>query len=122
MSSNFNSGLLVKSILIKLNLFNSAKKYLTLYNMFNQLNSKNNGKESLKNITKLHVPSLNKSKGLQIKDLFSKIDILIPNEGFIFFLDKYKCLGTLNLPLSNLSVDGVWGAWGAFRSRNEIKI
>lgn len=105
MSGNFNSGLLVKSILIKLNLFNSAKKYLTLYNMFKQLNFKNESNESLKNITKLHVPSLNKSKGLQIKDLFSKIDLVISNEGFIFFLDKYKCLGTLNLPLSNLSMD-----------------
>ena len=105
MSSNFNAGLLVKSALIKLNLFNSAKKYLTLYGMYNQLNSKNNDYGFLKKITKFHVPSLYQSKGLQIKDLLSKIDITIPDEGFIFYLDKYKCLGTLDYPLNNLSVD-----------------
>ena len=110
MSNNFSAGLLVKSILIKLNLFNIAKKYLTFYDIYNHLNLEydDNSKkliDSFKNITNFHVPSLSQSKGLQIKDLFSTVDIDIPNEGFIFFLDKYKCLGNFNFPLSNLSVD-----------------
>lgn len=100
----------VKSIFIKLNLFNTAKKYLTYYNIFNHLNSEYNSKNkaiknSLKNITHFYVPNLSQTKGLQIKDLFSNIDINIPEKGFIFSLDKYKTLGTFNFPLNNLSVD-----------------
>lgn len=110
MPNNFNAGLLVKSILIKLNLFNLAKKYLTFYGIFKHLNLEYNNnykslKESFRNLSNFHVPSLNQSKGLQIKDLFSTIDIKVPNEGFIFYLDKYKDLGNFNHPLSNLSVD-----------------
>ena len=110
MLENFHAGLFVKSMLIKLNLFNLTKKYLTFYSIFKNLNLEHNDNfkalnESFINLSNFHVPSLNQSKGLQIKNLFSTVNINIPNEGFIFFLDKYKCLGTFNFPLSNLSVD-----------------
>jgi formate C-acetyltransferase len=108
--NNFNTGLNVKSVLIKLNLFDLAKKYLTYYNLFNHLsleykNRNKAVKDSIKNIFHFHVPSLSQSKGLQYKELFSKVDISISDEGFIFFLDKYKSLGNFNFTLNNLSVD-----------------
>lgn len=108
--NNFNMGLYVKSILIKLNLFDLVKKYLTYYDIFNHLSleykNKNNAiTDSIKNIFHFHVPSLTQSKGLQYKDLFSKVDVNIPDEGFIFTLDKYKSLGSSNFTLNNLSVD-----------------
>lgn len=108
--NNFNIGLNVKSVLIKLNLFDLAKKYLTYYDLFNHLsleykNRNKAVKDSIKNILHFYVPSLSQSKGLQYKELFSKVDISISDEGFIFFLDKYKSLGNFNFTLNNLSVD-----------------
>ena len=100
----------VKKILFKLNLFEFTKKYLTYYDLFNQLSSEYNDKnkavvESVKNTFNFYVPSLNQSKGLQIKNLFSNVDINISNEGFIFSLDKYKTLGNINGSINNLSLD-----------------
>ena len=100
----------VKSILFKLNLFEFTKKYLTYYDIFNQLSSEYNDKnkalaDSIKNTFNFYVPSLKQSKGLQIKNLFSNVDISISNEGFIFSLDKYKTLGNISSPINNLSLD-----------------
>lgn len=122
--SNFNVGIMIKSIFLKLNLFDFAKKYLTYYDLFNHLSLEYGGKnkalvELIKNKFNFHVPALNQSKGLQIKDLFSKVEIDIPSEGFIFSLDKYKTLGNFNLALSNLSLDysNIF-----YNSLNEIKL
>jgi formate C-acetyltransferase len=100
----------VKTILFKLNLFEFTKKYLTYYDIFNQLSSEYNDKnkalaDSIKNTFNFYVPSLKQSKGLQIKNLFSNVDISISNEGFIFSLDKYKTLGNISSPINNLSLD-----------------
>ena len=108
--NNFNPGILVKSTLIKLNLFDLAKRYLTYHDIFNHLSleykNRNNAiTDSIKNISHFYVPSLSQSKGLQYKELFSKVDISIPDEGFIFTIDKYKSLGAFNFTLNNLSVD-----------------
>ena len=39
-----------------------------------------------KNMHKFHISSSKFNKGTQIKNLFRKVDIDIPKEGFIFFL------------------------------------
>lgn len=60
---------------------------------------------AFKNLNKLYVPSLKLSKGNQFKDLFSKIDITIPDEGFIVSLDIFKTLSYTDSIIDNLSID-----------------
>lgn len=59
----------------------------------------------LKNIWKIYTPSLNKSKSNQIKDLFSKINIDIPNHGLIFSFDEFKQLTATNNVIGNITMD-----------------
>ena len=55
-----------------------------------------------KNMHKFYISSSKFNKGLQIKNLFRKVDIDIYNEGFIFFLDEFK-----NLNLDGQMLDGI---------------
>ena len=55
-----------------------------------------------KNMYKFYVSSSKFNKGLQIKNLFRKVDIDISDEGFIFFLDELK-----NLNLDGKKIDGI---------------
>lgn len=60
---------------------------------------------AFKNLNKLYVPSLKLSKGNQFKDLFDKIDIIIPDEGFIVSLDIFKTLSYTYPIIENMSID-----------------
>mgnify|MGYP007056170087 CR=1 FL=1 len=58
-----------------------------------------------KNMHKFYITSNNFSKGTQIKNLFRKVEIKIPKEGFIFFLDEFKVLSEDGHVIDNISVD-----------------
>ncbi|MBR5503294.1 MAG: hypothetical protein IKV87_02440 [Methanobrevibacter sp.] len=45
-----------------------------------------------KNMSKFYITSSKFSKGVQIKNLLRKVEIDIPSEGFIYFLDEFKNL------------------------------
>jgi formate C-acetyltransferase len=107
--SNMNLMVLSKSILLRLNLFNFAKKTYFYRNMVNKYNEEagNNNffNSAIRNINKFHIPSLNLSKGEQIKDLFNVLDIEIPDEGFIFSIDRFKTLNHVDSLIGNISID-----------------
>ena len=103
MKSEFH--LLLKEILIKLNLFNIAKKYLIYFNMFNKFKISLGTINSVKILPKLYLPSLKLNKGKQLKKLFSKIEISISDEGFIFFIDEFKTTASFESVISNISID-----------------
>ena len=97
------NNLNLRFILLKLHLFEISKKYFMYLKI---LTKKNLTKlESIKYLPKLYVPKISLNKGEQIKKLFSKIDIEIPNEGFIFFIDEFKTTSGYYAILSNLSID-----------------
>lgn len=105
-NENLNS---VKSVFLKLNLYDFAKRYYMYYLISKKQSSKNKEinttTNAIFNFRKFYTPSLNESKGLQIRDLFSKIDITIPDENFIFTIDEYKTLNFENRIADNLSID-----------------
>ncbi|MBO7715994.1 MAG: hypothetical protein J6S85_20685 [Methanobrevibacter sp.] len=55
-----------------------------------------------KNMHKFYISSSKFNKGLQIKNLFRKIEIDIPKEGFIYFLDELK-----NLNFDGKTINGL---------------
>lgn len=96
-----------KSILLKFGIFEYAKKVLIFKNLSKKLG---NIEEyaSINVFNKLHyfyTPSLKQTKGKQIKDLFKNINISIPEKGFIFTLDPWKCLNYENMLIGNITVD-----------------
>lgn len=58
-----------------------------------------------KNMYKFYITRSKFNKGAQIKNLFRKIDIDIPKDGFIFFLDEFKNLSEDGHIIDNISVD-----------------
>ena len=58
-----------------------------------------------KNMYKLYITSSKFNQGLQIKNLFRKIDFEIPDEGFIYFIDEMKNLHFENQTFSNITID-----------------
>ncbi len=58
-----------------------------------------------KNMHKVYISSSKFNKGAQIKNLFRKVDIDIPKEGFIFFLDEFKNLSEDGHIIDNISID-----------------
>ena len=58
-----------------------------------------------KNIHKFYISSNKYDKGTQIKNLFRKVDIYIPKDGFIFFLDEFKNLSQDGQMINMTSVD-----------------
>ena len=58
-----------------------------------------------KNMHKFYMTSDKFNKGTQIKNLLRKVDITIPKEGFIFFLDEFKNLSEDGQKIDNISVD-----------------
>lgn len=60
---------------------------------------------NFKNLPKFYYPSLKQSKSDQILKLFKKIDINIPDEGFIFDFDVFKKLNNNNEVIGNISMD-----------------
>ena len=109
-NENLNFINFTKSIFFKLNLYDFAKRYYMYYLISKKQSGENSGSiktvsKAIVNLGNLYTPSLNESKGLQIKDLFSKIDINIPNEGFIFTIDEFKTVNYENRIADNLSID-----------------
>ena len=89
---------------------NVGKKLLNFIFTFQKTNRrcgslKNSTIFTIKNITKFYHPTIKLNRGLQIKKLFSKIDIEIPKKGFIYSLDPLKSLLYYNRPIDNISVD-----------------
>lgn len=97
----------LKFILLKLGIFDYAKKLI----IFNNLSKKLDAIEeysSINILSKLHhfyTPSLKQTKGKQMEKLFTKINITIPENGFIFTIDPWKCLNYENRLIGNISVD-----------------
>lgn len=60
---------------------------------------------NFKNLPKFYYPSLRQSKSDQMIKLFKKIDINVPNEGFIFDFDVFKKLNNKNEVIGNISMD-----------------
>ena len=55
-----------------------------------------------KNMHKFYISSSKFNKGIQIKNLFRKVDIDIPKEGFIYFFDELK-----NLNFDGKTINGI---------------
>ena len=64
------------------------------YNKVNRrfLSSSDASSYIAKNMPKFYITSSKFSKGVQIKNLLRKVEIDIPSEGFIYFLDEFKNL------------------------------
>ena len=58
-----------------------------------------------KNMHKFYISSSKFNKGVQIKNLFRKVEIDIPKEGFIYFLDELKNLNFDGKIINGISPD-----------------
>ena len=78
----------------------------TLRKLTRRFGSKDKASSYLaKNMHKFYITSTKFNKGTQIKNLFRKVEITIPKEGFIFFLDEFKNLSEVGHIIDNISVD-----------------
>ena len=73
-----------------------------------------------KNMHKFYITSSKFNKGAQIKNLFRKIDIDIPKDGFIFFLDEFINLSVDGHMIDNISIDYSRVLNGSIYDYNEI--
>lgn len=101
---------IAKSVFFKLEQYDFTKKFL-IYSLITRKQAWKN-KSLPKTLTgaiskyaHFYTPSLKDSKGVQLKNLFSKIDINIPNEGFIFTIDEFKTVNYKHRIADNLSID-----------------
>ncbi|MEE0025259.1 pyruvate formate lyase family protein [Methanobrevibacter sp.] len=93
-----------KSILLKLGIFEYAKKILIFKSLSKKLDKYDSG-NIFKKLHNFYTPSLKQTKGKQIQNLFTKININIPKNGFIFTLDPWKCLSYENRIIGNITMD-----------------
>ena len=93
-----NDSINLKSILLKAGIFEYAKKVLIFKNLSKKLDGieEYSSTNIFNRLNYFYTPSLKQTKGKQIKDLFKKINIIIPKNGFIFSLDPWKCLNYEN--------------------------
>jgi formate C-acetyltransferase len=87
-----------------------GKKSISLAFTYRKLLRKfNNNKEAgiflAKNINKVYFTNTKINKGSQIRDLLQNVEIKIPDEGFIFFLDEFKNMSEDGHIIDNISVD-----------------
>lgn len=87
-----------------------GKRSITLAFLHRKLTRKLGNREKAssylaKNMYRFYVSSNKFNKGTQIKNLFRKIDIELPSEGFIFFLDEFKNLSEDGHIIDNISID-----------------
>ena len=87
-----------------------GKRSITLAFTMRQLTRKFGSKEKAssylaKNMHRYYVSSNKFNKGTQIKNLCRKVEIDIPKEGFIFFLDELKNLSQDGHIIDNISID-----------------
>ena len=101
---------IAKTVFFKLEKYDFTKKFLIYsiitrkYNWKNK-NLKNTLIYSIKNYTNFYTPSLNESKGQQLKDLFENVNITIPETGFVFTIDEFKTVNYKHRIADNLSLD-----------------
>lgn len=101
---------IAKSFVFKLNDYDITRRFFIDVLLARKLNWKYHNPKStainmLSNLPNIYYPSLKQSKGNQIKKLFSKINISVPEEGFIFTIDEFKSVNYENTIIDNLSVD-----------------
>ena len=87
-----------------------GKRSITLAFTMRKLTRKFGSKEKAssylaKNMHRYYISSTSFNKGTQIKNLFRKVEIDIPKEGFIFFLDEFKNLSEDGHIIDNISID-----------------
>ena len=101
---------IAKTVFFKLEKYDFTKKFLIYsiitrkYNWKNK-NLKNTLIYSIKNYTNFYTPSLNESKGHQLKDLFENVNVTIPETGFVFTIDEFKTVNYKYRIADNLSLD-----------------
>lgn len=100
----------MKKNLIKLNkyaFFNKMLIYaiLSRKQLWKNKDFKKTAKELTFNLNNFYLPSLNNPKSYQSKELFKKIEITIPSDGFITSIDEFKTLNRKGLVMDNISVD-----------------
>ena len=102
-----NISINLKSMLLKLGIFDYAKKVLIFKNLSKKLDGieEYSSTNIFKKLDYFYTPSLKETKGKQIEKLFGKINITIPKKGFIFSLDPWKCLNYENRLIGNISID-----------------
>lgn len=101
---------IAKSVFFKLEQYDFAKKFLIYSLITRKQNWKNKNLpktliSSIPSYSHFYTPSLNDSKGIQLKNLFSKIDINIPDDNFIFTIDEFKTVNYKHKIPDNLSID-----------------
>lgn len=101
---------IAKSVFFKLEQYDFTKKFLIYSLIIRKQNWKNKNltktmTNSIPNFRNFYTPSLKKSKGEQTKDLFTKLDITIPDENFIFTIDEFKTVNYKHRIADNLSID-----------------
>lgn len=101
---------LAKNIFFTLEQYDFTKRFLiysllTRKQLWKNKDIKKTAIGSVKNFSKFYTPSINESKGQQLKDLFSKVNITIPEKGFIFTIDEFKTVNYKHRIADNLSLD-----------------
>ena len=101
---------IAKNVFFRLEEYDFTKKFLIYSLITRKQNWKNNDIKktsigALKNYGNFYTPNLNESKGQQLKDLFKKVDITIPEKGFIFTIDEFKTVNYKDRIADNLSID-----------------
>ena len=102
---------IAKTVFFKLEQYDFTKRFL-IYSLiirkqfWKNKDSKSTLIKAIPNfVSKFYTPSLKKSKGLQLNDLFSKINITIPEKNFIFTIDVFKTVNYEYRIADNLSID-----------------
>ena len=101
---------IAKTVFFKLEKYDFTKKFLIYYIITRKYNWKNKNLKntliySIKNYTNFYTPSLNESKGHQLKDLFENVNVTIPETGFVFTIDEFKTVNYKYRIADNLSLD-----------------
>lgn len=101
---------IAKAIFFKLEQYDFTKKFLiysliTRKQIWKNKNLLNTLLRAIPNYGHFYTPQLKDSKGIQIKNLFSKIDINIPDSNFIFTIDEFKTVNYKHRIADNLSID-----------------
>lgn len=101
---------IAKTVFLKLEQYDFTKKFLIYSLITRKQNWKNKDikKTSIgvfKNLSNFYTPSLKESKAQQLNDLFEKVDINIPENGFIFTIDEFKTVNYKHRIADNLSID-----------------
>lgn len=101
---------IAKNVFFKLEQYDFTKRFLIYSLITRKQNWKNKDIKktamgAVKNLSNFYTPSLKESKGIQLKDLFSKVDITIQDEGFIFTIDEFKTVNYKYRIADNLSLD-----------------